>query len=353
WDKSIMIEIWDANTTELVATLKGQTSFVHCLAWTTDGKTLISGTTTWKEIAVLDAHTTSVTAIAISPNGRILASTSSDRTARLWNLDNSQPVGSPLEHANIVTCVSFSANGKLIATGCYDHNAYTWDVSALIREAGLNDLSLDPTDGDNPLSDSDAPPAQQIQDVIQVPPEIVSDSPDRVDSSPTHQPSHATSVPALDHLPTTSTHELVTSAPSSTLRRFSSLFRRSRPDPDVAPHLSPRPWPGIFSRRAPGARTVGQRKSRLYVAPVTKTKATSTGQLKQHTNQGGAMSLPLLRPQAAVATTTSPLAPRPVITTPADVTSTLDGPTREAGCCTRFWSCICCVSTNKSSDGLH
>jgi WD40 repeat protein len=149
------IEIWDANTGELVAALKGQTSFAHCLAWTADGKTLISGsddgsiwtwgTTSWGMIAVLDAHATGVSAIAISPNGRILASASSDRTARLWNLENGQPIGSPLEHANIVSCVSFSADGKLLATGCYDHNAYTWEVSAHIGEAGLNDFSLDPT----------------------------------------------------------------------------------------------------------------------------------------------------------------------------------------------------------------
>lgn len=197
-----------------------------------------------------------------------------------------------------------------------------------------------------------APPAQQIQDDIQVPPEIVGDSPDRVDFQfpPTHQPIYATSVPALDHLPTSSTHEFATLVPSSTSHRFSSFFRRSRLDPDVEPHLSPRPWLGFFSRRAPSARTVGQRKSRLYVAPVPNTKATSKGQLKQHPNQGGALSLPLLRPQAADATTTSPLTPRPAIITPIDVPGTLDGSTREAGCCTRFWSCVCCVSTTRSPD---
>ncbi|KAG1866046.1 WD40-repeat-containing domain protein [Suillus subluteus] len=356
----IMIEIRDVNTGKLVVTLRGQTSFVQCLAWTVDGKTLVSGsddgsittwsTTSWREILVLDAHMTNVSAIAISPNGRILASASSDRTARLWNFENGQPIGSPLKHANIVACVSFSADGKSLATGCYDHNAYTWDVSALIRETGLGDLSLDPIDGDNLLSDVDAPPAQQIQDDIQVPPEIVGDSPDRVDFPPTHQPTHATSVPALDHLPTSSTHESATLAPSSTSRRFSSFFRRSRPDSDVAPHLSPRPWLGFFSRRAPSARTVGQRKSRLYVAPAPNTKATSKGQLKQHPNKSGALPLSLLRPQAADASTTSPLAPRPAVTTPVDVASTLDGSIREAGCCTRFWSCVCCASTARSPD---
>ncbi|KIK33548.1 hypothetical protein CY34DRAFT_813523 [Suillus luteus UH-Slu-Lm8-n1] len=37
------IKIWDAKTGKLVATLKGHSDVVWCLAWTKDGKTLISG----------------------------------------------------------------------------------------------------------------------------------------------------------------------------------------------------------------------------------------------------------------------------------------------------------------------
>jgi WD40 repeat protein len=148
------VKIWDAKTGKLVATLKGHTNEVHCLAWTNDGKTLISGssdhsirtwnTTKWEQTAVLLEHTSYVDAIAISPNDRILASVSGDKTARLWDLDNGQPICSPLQHAREVICVSFSASGKRLATGCYDKNAYSWDVTALIKEAGLNDLLLDP-----------------------------------------------------------------------------------------------------------------------------------------------------------------------------------------------------------------
>ncbi|KAG1816314.1 quinon protein alcohol dehydrogenase-like superfamily, partial [Suillus subaureus] len=84
------VKIWDAKTGKLVATLKGHIHSVHCLAWTGDGKTLISGsfdfsirtwdTTKWEQIAVLKEHTLHVNAIAISPNGRILASASADYT---------------------------------------------------------------------------------------------------------------------------------------------------------------------------------------------------------------------------------------------------------------------------------
>jgi WD40 repeat protein len=144
------LKIWDAKTGKLVANLKGHTHYVNCLAWTADGKMLISGssddtirtwnTTTWQQIAVVMGHTDGVWGIAISPNGRILASASLDETARLWNLENSQPIGSPLQHEDDVNGVSFSTDGKLLATGCDDKNAYTWDISAIIKEAGFSDL---------------------------------------------------------------------------------------------------------------------------------------------------------------------------------------------------------------------
>jgi len=80
------IKIWDANTGKLVSTLKGHTLSVHCLAWTANRSTLISGswdytirtwdTSTWQQIAVLTGHFQPVQGIAISPNGRILASAS-------------------------------------------------------------------------------------------------------------------------------------------------------------------------------------------------------------------------------------------------------------------------------------
>jgi WD40 repeat protein len=148
------VKIWDVKTGELVATLKGHTHDVHCLAWTMDGNTLISGsydnsiriwnTTNWQQTTVLDEHTDLVYAIAISPNGCILASASHDKTARLWNLENEQPINiSPLQHAEPAHCLSFSADGKLLATGCHDRNAYSWDVAAVVKEAGLGDLLLD------------------------------------------------------------------------------------------------------------------------------------------------------------------------------------------------------------------
>jgi WD40 repeat protein len=150
--KEEFLKIWDAKTGKFVANLKGHTGTVYCLTWTADGKTLISGskdysirtwnTTTWQQITVW-RHTNDVLGIAISPNGRILASASLDNTARLWNFETGQPIGSPLRHANTARCTSFAPDGKLLATGC-NNNAYMWDVSAIVKEAGLAELLLNP-----------------------------------------------------------------------------------------------------------------------------------------------------------------------------------------------------------------
>jgi len=153
------IKIWDAKTFELLTTLAVQQK-AHSLVWAADGKTLISGsheggdiitwnTTTWKRTALWSTeHVFCIIAIAISPNGRILASASFDQTARLWNFENGQPISSPLQHPNSVLCISFSADGELLATGCHDNNAYMWDITAIVKEAGFNDLlDSDVSDG--------------------------------------------------------------------------------------------------------------------------------------------------------------------------------------------------------------
>ncbi|KAG1740179.1 WD40-repeat-containing domain protein [Suillus paluster] len=359
YDKSI--KIWDAKTNNLVTTLHTD-KMVNCLAWTPDGTVLISGsfdhsirtwsTRRWQQIAALYAHTDCVFAIAVSPNGRILASASYDNTARLWNLENGQPISLPLKHADIVTSVSFSADGKLLATGCYDRDAYTWDVSAILRDAGRVDLLSNLNEREKPLLDAATRRlAQQLEYVHQAPPAVVDSSRDHVGSS-TYQPpysstwhGHATSAPssALDRFPSSSTsqHELATSAPSSSPHRY-------QPDADVAPQISPHP-PSAFS--SPTPRTVGQRTSRVYVAPRGPiTQATSQRQVRQDPNQGRAPLFPVaVVPTTYPPSSLSPPRPRPQVPV-SIIPPTVTPITQETGCCTRFWRSICCGCNDSSDD---
>jgi WD40 repeat protein len=143
------IGIWDAKTGKPLSTVKVDQP-VWDLTWTSDEKKLIAGmwdrlirifdTATWQEIAILQGHTNAVNSLTLFPNDHLLASTSLDGTARLWNLDTNLQVGSPLKHEHEVNCAAFSADGKLLSTACHDKNAYVWNVQAILKAAGLEDL---------------------------------------------------------------------------------------------------------------------------------------------------------------------------------------------------------------------
>lgn len=97
-----------------------------------------------------------VNAISLSRNNRILASASSNNTARLWNFDTNSPVGPPLQHQAVANCAAFSVDAKVVVTGGYDIDVYAWDVHAILKEAGLEDLLPIPDMARKSLMNSDA-----------------------------------------------------------------------------------------------------------------------------------------------------------------------------------------------------
>jgi len=155
------IKIWDARTSELLSTLRQEES-VRSLAWTSNQKKLIAGignglirifdTVTWEQIAALEDHKAEVVAISLFHNDRLLASGSWGHTARLWNLDTNLPIGPPLRHRHSVHGVALSTDGKFLATACQDKNAYIWDIHAVLKGAGLEDLLSIPNVSDSLVS---------------------------------------------------------------------------------------------------------------------------------------------------------------------------------------------------------
>ncbi|KAG2060577.1 WD40 repeat-like protein [Suillus hirtellus] len=144
------VKIWDAETGELLNTLKHKNQ-AWSLAWTSNGKKLISGlygligifdTATWQEIAFLEGHINHVNALSLSQNDCLLASGSWDKRAYLWNLDTNLPIGPFLQHEHGLQCAAFSADGKLLVTGCANKNAYIWNIHTILKEAGLKGLLL-------------------------------------------------------------------------------------------------------------------------------------------------------------------------------------------------------------------
>jgi predicted nucleotide-binding protein len=74
----------------------------------------------------LTAHTEAVNGVAFSPDGTLLATTSGDRTARLWDLATGQPTVTLTGHTHAVFGVAFSPDGTLLATASADKTARLW-----------------------------------------------------------------------------------------------------------------------------------------------------------------------------------------------------------------------------------
>ncbi len=118
--------------------LKGHTDPVYSVAVSPDGKLLATGSfdktaklwdaATGKELRTLAGklgHTNLVLGVSFSPDGSSLATVSTDNSLKIWDIANGKPT-SLLAHAAGVTRVAASADGKLVAAGAADGTIRIW-----------------------------------------------------------------------------------------------------------------------------------------------------------------------------------------------------------------------------------
>jgi WD40 repeat protein len=136
-DEDKDVRVWDSRSGEVVHKLKGHTRKVHSLAFSHDGKWLLTGSwdhsvrlwdvTTGQPVGKEKKHLDLVQSVAFSPDGRLVLSGGDDYMTRLWEVPDDR-LHSLLRHPDKVQTVCFSPDGLLMATGTKGQIARLWDV---------------------------------------------------------------------------------------------------------------------------------------------------------------------------------------------------------------------------------
>ncbi|MBD2728807.1 WD40 repeat domain-containing protein [Nostoc sp. FACHB-892] len=88
-----------------------------------------------REINTLEGHSATVNTISFSPNSKLIASGSDDKTIRLWKSDGSAAISKPIEQKVSVTSLSFSPDSQRFASGTQNGIVRLWNINGeLIKE---------------------------------------------------------------------------------------------------------------------------------------------------------------------------------------------------------------------------
>jgi WD40 repeat protein len=135
------VTVWDLAPGQEGAVMRLELRGIRSLALSPDGRSLATGgqdgsvrlwdLATGRQRFAVRAHVMSETSLAFSDDGRILVSASDcDRVARLWDAATGRALGALRGHTAPVQAVVFAPGGRVLATAGADETVRLWDVAS-------------------------------------------------------------------------------------------------------------------------------------------------------------------------------------------------------------------------------
>ncbi len=133
-------KVWDLKAKESVVTFPEHQNIVYGVAIKADGSIGFSvgadkNIRTWKpsgegkQVKAGGGHGDEIFKVIAAPKDALLATSSADKTVRLWNFDTLAAGKTLSGLTDYVYAVAFSADGQLVAGGSYDGEVRVWKVS--------------------------------------------------------------------------------------------------------------------------------------------------------------------------------------------------------------------------------
>jgi WD40 repeat protein len=121
--RDMTLRLWELKDGVVLKTMEGHREWVRAVAVSGDGKLIASGDDSGELMAwngdsgesltkAIRSHSSWVRSLDFSPNGAVLATGSSDSTTKLWSTTTWQLLGDPIECNDCVFCVQYSPSNE-------------------------------------------------------------------------------------------------------------------------------------------------------------------------------------------------------------------------------------------------